>query len=620
MKKNSKEPVRRNVRETAGTLLPVFLAWGMILVLFISLFAGDRYTWYRSLKQEGLWQDEPWIYMVHGAENNRVIEKGSVDLPATIPCTKGQSVSLIRKIPEAYGQQTLYLETDFICQEMELWLNGRKIYSFGTESDGPFALMNPANRIIRLPEDSAGSTLKLRFAAQQQEYPGMIADITVGNADAMKLHFLKGSPAHNFFCLLMLIISLLLMLQTAAGKGQKTENEWKKQRMISAAFVFFSVWLMMGTVNHLTCFFPATVQTIGALLSLYGARALFLSYIRLEVGRQQPLMKFTALGNAVYTAGELILLAAGKTTILRRLLWNQMLLVTVFLISCIVVLYSILVREERKLHFYDVGWLILSVFSLHHFIAVLYDRINLFYCNSIAAGLELFLLVYVADCCIQSVIRRRNRAYREQESHKALIRLWIETMKPHFLYNAFGLIRNRIMKDPKSAYELSSDLSSCIRYAMDAISADEPVNFSAEMDYIRAYCRIQQARFGGRLEVIYDMKTEDFRVPRMSIQSFVELAVSCGILKFCTSGCVQIRSGQTESNYIVTVSDNGCGYFNHPETFQDAKEIYERVCATLAHHVRGSAEIINLPGKGTVAVVRIPKNAEEREHIRFVKR
>ena len=35
MKKNSKEPVRRNVRETAGTLLPVFLAWGMILVLFI---------------------------------------------------------------------------------------------------------------------------------------------------------------------------------------------------------------------------------------------------------------------------------------------------------------------------------------------------------------------------------------------------------------------------------------------------------------------------------------------------------------------------------------------------------------------------------------------------------
>jgi LytS/YehU family sensor histidine kinase len=118
-----------------------------------------------------------------------------------------------------------------------------------------------------------------------------------------------------------------------------------------------------------------------------------------------------------------------------------------------------------------------------------------------------------------------------------------------------------MLDDPEYASELLGDFTIHLRSCIRAMSNDDPLPFSQELDNIRAYVNIEKMRFGKKLNVEYDLQADEFGILPLSIQPIVENAIRHGIYeRGLTGGTVTIHSGETEDNWVITVEDDGVGF------------------------------------------------------------
>lgn len=133
-------------------------------------------------------------------------------------------------------------------------------------------------------------------------------------------------------------------------------------------------------------------------------------------------------------------------------------------------------------------------------------------------------------------------------------------IKPHFLYNALNVIAVLCRMDPEKARELILDLSKYMRHSFDFKNLEKDITFHEEMEFIRAYVRIEQARFKDRLNMIYDIDdTEDLRLPPLLLQPLVENAILHGIRKKETGRTVVLRVKNLGKHYLIEIEDDGAG-------------------------------------------------------------
>ena len=57
--------------------------------------------------------------------------------------------------------------------------------------------------------------------------------------------------------------------------------------------------------------------------------------------------------------------------------------------------------------------------------------------------------------------------------------------------------------------------------------------FSQELEHTNIYLDIEKLRFGDRVKVEYDIQSDDFNMPILTLQPIVENAVKHGICKMC---------------------------------------------------------------------------------------
>jgi sensor histidine kinase YesM len=83
---------------------------------------------------------------------------------------------------------------------------------------------------------------------------------------------------------------------------------------------------------------------------------------------------------------------------------------------------------------------------------------------------------------------------------------------------------------PALADEAIEQLAQVFRYALRK-SENEWAPLSEEVDFVSAYLRIEQVRFGERLRVEFDVDPEaaDIPIPAMSIQPLIENAIKHGV-------------------------------------------------------------------------------------------
>ena len=95
------------------------------------------------------------------------------------------------------------------------------------------------------------------------------------------------------------------------------------------------------------------------------------------------------------------------------------------------------------------------------------------------------------------------------------------------------------------------------------------------------------------------------------MQPIVENAVKHGTSKKRGGGKVTISTCEDKDNYIITVSDTGCG-FDPTVPKNDGKRHVgiENVRQRLANMCAGTLNIESTVGIGTVATIRIPKSGK----------
>ena len=195
----------------------------------------------------------------------------------------------------------------------------------------------------------------------------------------------------------------------------------------------------------------------------------------------------------------------------------------------------------------------------------------------------------------------------EQELTQSSIATMLSQVKPHFLFNSISAISDLCAENPEAQKALVS-LSDYLRVNMGSINQKTPVSFETELNHIKHYLYLEKLRYEERLQIVYDIKTTDFKVPVLSIQPIVENAVSHGLFNKPGGGTVRIRTAEAETEHIITIVDDGIGYDTDAlqNTGKNQSGI-ENVINRLASMCNGTVTISSKPGIGTRVHVNIPK-------------
>ncbi len=224
-------------------------------------------------------------------------------------------------------------------------------------------------------------------------------------------------------------------------------------------------------------------------------------------------------------------------------------------------------------------------------------------------GVTLSLLV-VYSTIHKDTVNKLESAKNELE--EARLNLMFSQIRPHFMYNSLTAIAQLCTIDPKRAQRATIDFSNYLRGNLDSVNYTQPIPFSQELKHLKTYLSLELMRFDDKLSVEYDIETEDFLVPVLSVQPLVENAVKHGICKKRDGGTVKISTRETEDSYIVEVADDGTG-FDPNAPLDDSKSHIgvSSVRRRIESMMGGTLEIVSEVGVGTHSVLTIPKGKEQ---------
>lgn len=154
---------------------------------------------------------------------------------------------------------------------------------------------------------------------------------------------------------------------------------------------------------------------------------------------------------------------------------------------------------------------------------------------------------------------------REMELKQTALQSELTALKaqlnPHFLYNTFNTISASVPAEQEYTRELIADLADLFRYQLWA-SNQEVVPLKVEVDFVKKYLKLEQARYGNRLEVTFDVeeRTEDAPVIPMLLQPLVENAIRHGISPLVDGGKIEVKVSETNRQVRLQVKDTGVGF------------------------------------------------------------
>ena len=195
------------------------------------------------------------------------------------------------------------------------------------------------------------------------------------------------------------------------------------------------------------------------------------------------------------------------------------------------------------------------------------------------------------------------------ELAESRISTMISQIRPHFIYNTLGSIEQLCDLDPKKAGELVHDFAKYLRGNFGELDNPKPILMTQEMDHVHHYVSIENVRFPD-MSFTFDMKSNDFHIPALTIQPIVENAIKHGLMKLKKGGTIHVVSYETEADYCVLVEDDGVGFDTNAEVDGRKHLGLRNIRERLKVMVNGTMEIESTVGVGTRVLVKIPKEAK----------
>ena len=223
-----------------------------------------------------------------------------------------------------------------------------------------------------------------------------------------------------------------------------------------------------------------------------------------------------------------------------------------------------------------------------------------------------YLTMAIAISCVFYYTWLHLQFVREHEDALVTgqrVQQMLSQIKPHFLHNALTLIIDLCDTAPQKAKEATVEFSRYLRGNMESIDRTGPISFEKELEHTKLYLDIEQMRFAGDLQVRYDIACTGFSLPALTVEPLAENAVRHGVReKPDGRGTVVIATRETPDGYEITVTDDGPGF--DPDRLPEDGQMHvgiANVRERLRQIVDGSLEYRSAPGKGTAAIIHIPK-------------
>jgi len=163
--------------------------------------------------------------------------------------------------------------------------------------------------------------------------------------------------------------------------------------------------------------------------------------------------------------------------------------------------------------------------------------------------------------------REQRTMQLEYQLTQAELRVLKMQLHPHFLFNTLNAISALMHKDVELADCMVARLGELLRSTLDNLGAHE-VSLRQELDFVRPYLEIEQARLGERLKVsmCIEPDTMGLQVPNLVLQPLVEDAIRHGIAPYSHPGRIEISARRQENKLVLQVRDNGPGLCGHSPT------------------------------------------------------
>ena len=195
------------------------------------------------------------------------------------------------------------------------------------------------------------------------------------------------------------------------------------------------------------------------------------------------------------------------------------------------------------------------------------------------------------------------------ELTESRISTMMSQIRPHFIYNTLGSIEQLCIIDPSKAGELVHNFAKYLRGNFGELDNPKPILMSQEMEHVRHYISIENVRFPD-MTFSFEMNSDDFHIPALTIQPIVENAIKHGLMKLQKGGTIHVLSYETDTHYCVTVEDDGIG-FDTDVLLDERKHVGIRnIRGRLKAMVNGTLEIESKEGVGTKVLITIPKEVE----------
>jgi sensor histidine kinase YesM len=166
---------------------------------------------------------------------------------------------------------------------------------------------------------------------------------------------------------------------------------------------------------------------------------------------------------------------------------------------------------------------------------------------------------------LQLAQRNAEFAHNKLELERRALRA---QMNPHFIFNSLNAIQRLYIEgDLDRAGDYMSDFAQILRKILDH-SSNDTISLGAELETLRLYLRLEEARLDGVLayEIHVDEEIDVYntQLPPLILQPFVENAIWHGILPAPGQGKVYINVESSAApaaadHIICTIIDNGVG-------------------------------------------------------------
>lgn len=219
----------------------------------------------------------------------------------------------------------------------------------------------------------------------------------------------------------------------------------------------------------------------------------------------------------------------------------------------------------------------------------------------------LFYSLRIIPLNIKASIHAKELQLELQENKVAVM---LSQIQPHFLYNALSAICDLCGSEPLKAREALVDFSVYLRENMDSINSRGPVSFEQELSHIKTYLKLEQLRFADKINVEYDILTDDFRIQPLTIQPIVENAVKHGICMKENGGTITLSTFEENGIVTITVTDDGVGFDVNCSEEKDCSRSHvglKNVRNRVNKFPDGKFTVESEKGKGTVVTISFRK-------------